>query len=521
MSSNVFDLKENPTPIELREAGIVLIAPGLRGRGSYAGKRETGQTRALSGERDALDKAIAEAGLEDRHTLILEAPTPEPQLGSTTRAGGQAVAHDAIQLQVAGRPDEVQFAIYTDEAGIISFHYPQKTAADATGTRAFGSPLQYRYQIPLRKARGESTAGSRGLLGFIGSKIVKIVVGKLLGTQTGKLGHWAIQKWENSARAFQGLHGGADFSSLMQTEPQPFGAWNSIRGKKALLFVHGTSSSTAGAFAGLLEAGNRDVADTLYQRYGGRVLAFNHHTMSIGVADNVRQFYEAFQQHPGEYTFDIICHSRGGLVSRALTRLPDAFLAQRLDGWQRPAAVKIRIDRIVFVATPNGGTDLARPGNIPQALERLANYVNIFPDSLLTIGGGMLLSLAAGIAEAGLPHVPGLDDQQPDSELVKALTDSQAEAPRYFAFQANYEVSGKLREAIKASGTVLTGANRFVDGLFGESPNDLVVPTTGVADNRHFRLPETQVVKFQGDKVHHTNFFFQPDIRRLLDFLPG
>ncbi len=519
-----FDLRENPAPIELHEAGIVLVAPGLRGRGRYAGKRETGQTRAFAGECGALDAAIREAGLEDRHTLTLEAPTPERRQGGGTRAGMQSVENDAMLLQVPGRPDEFQFAIYTDEEGIMTFHYPQKVDSSAgMPTRAFGFLQQNQYNIPLRKARPQVEEGSRGLVGSIACKVVKIVVGKVFAEQAGEVAHWAIRKWEERSRPYLGLHGGKDFAELMQEQPKTFDQWDRIRGKKALLFIHGTSSNTAGAFAGLKSGkhGDARIPATLFERYEGRVLGFNHHTMSVGVADNVKQFYEAFRAHPGEYPFDIICHSRGGLVARALTQLPDAFLAKRLDGWTRPAGVKINIDRIVFVATPNGGTHLAKPGNIPDAVQLLANYVNMLPDSLLTIGGGMILSLASAIAEAGLPHVPGLEDQGPDSELIKALCDCQNDAARYYGFEASFSTAGKLMKAAKAVGIFSASASMMVKQLFGDQPNDLVVPTKGVADNTHFKLTEERVVRFEGEHVHHTNFFFQPEIKRVLDFLPG
>lgn len=517
-----FDLKESPAPVELREAGIVLIAPGLRGKGSYAGKREAGQTRAFTGEHSALDAAIREADLEDCHTLTLAAPTPEPQPGAGTRAGLQMVENDAMLLQVPGKADEFQFAIYTDEAGVITFHYPQKLdVADALPSRAFGVSHQYQYKIPLRKAYAPAEEGSRGLFGMIGSKIVKIVAGKLLAKQTGKVAHWLIRKWEDSHRCFQGLHGGKDFAELMQCDAKPFDQWDSIRGKKALLFIHGTSSCTSGAFAGLQSDANAAIPKALYKRYAGRVLAFNHHTMSVGVADNVKQFYEAFSGHPGEYHFDIVCHSRGGLVARALTQLPDAFLAQRLDGWQRPADVKIKVDRIVFVATPNGGTNLAKPGNIPDAIELLANYVNMLPDGLLSISAGMLLSLASAVAEAGLPYVPGLEDQAPDSELVRALADSQADATRYYGFEACFTTVGGLLDAAGRVGIFPTSVGLMVQTLFGDEANDMVVPTAGVGENSHFKLADGQVARFKGGHVHHTNFFFQPEIHQMLDFLPG
>ena len=304
----------------------------------------------------------------------------------------------------------------------------------------------------------------------------------------------------------------------MAVIPFAFNQWDSIRGKKALLFVHGTSSSTKGAFAGLKESiyGRPDIPDALYKHYKGRVLAFNHHTMSISVAENVKQFYGAFAQ-TGEYTFDVICHSRGGLVSRALNHLPDSFISNRLGDWERPEGVNIKIDRIVFVATPNDGTELAAPGNIAAMVERLANFVNEFPDGLASISGGMLLSLASAIADRGLPYVPGLADQSPNSELLNALTDNAYNQDRYFGIEANYEVIGNLKTVVKE--VVAAGTDLLVDKLFKDKPNDLVVPTNGVSENGHFKLETSHVHHFDGSKVHHRISFFNAEIENILKFL--
>ncbi|WP_333876447.1 esterase/lipase family protein [Methylobacter sp.] len=512
-----FELEANEDPIEL-EQGITLVAPGLSGSCRYVGVRVQGTTRALTAEKTGLDEAIQEANLEDRHTLVIEAPTPEPENEQGGRGGvfQDAVRNNEILLQVPGYQDERQFLMYTDEAGIISFHYPEPVKPDLAlpSTRSVEAAVQNQYRITLRSGQdqnpAESASDSRGLFGKVGSKILKILVTKVFKDQAGKAVHWTIQEWENRYRAFQGLHGGQNFTELMSKSPVPFDKWDDIRDKKALLFIHGTSSSTAGAFAGLLTSG---IPDSLYEQYQGRVLAFNHHTMSIGVADNVKQVYDAFAGHPGNYTFDIICHSRGGLVARALNHLPDDFIAQRLDGWQRPQGVNIKVDRIIFVATPNAGTDLARPENLSAMIERLANFVNQFPDGLASISGGMLLTLASSIVDTGLPYVPGLEDQSPVSKLIAVLQDDSEHAKRYYGFGADYEVTGNLRTVVKA------GVDSVVDRLFSDKANDLVVPTLGVSNNIRFCLDAGQVHDFNGSQVYHTNFFFQAEIKKILEFL--
>lgn len=518
-----FELKANEDPIEL-DSGITLVAPGLSGFCRYVGVRSQGETRAFSAEQTGLDQAITEANLEDRHTLVIEAPTPDPQ---NEQGGGSvfqdAVSNNEILLQVPGYQDERQFLMYSDEAGIISFHYPEAIEPKQAlpSTRSVEAAVQNQYRITLRREQdltpGKSVAESRGLFGNIGSKILKVLVAKVFEKTTGNAAHWLIQQWENRCRAFQGLHGGRDFSELMSKSPVPFDNWDGIRGKKALLFIHGTSSSTAGAFAGLLKS---NIPESLYGQYEGRVLAFNHHTLSLGVADNIKQFYDAFAGHPGNYDFDIICHSRGGLVARAINHLSDDFIAGRLKGWRRPQGVNIKIDRIVFVATPNAGTDLALPDNLSVMIERLANYVNQFPDGLASISGGMLLTLASAIVDAGLPYVTGLEDQSPDSDLLKHFTDNEEHARRYYGFGADYEVEGNLLKVVK-TGVLAAGTDILADRLFKDKPNDLVVPTSGVAANANFHVESSHMQHFQGSKVHHTNFFFQPEMEKIIKILCG
>lgn len=504
-----FSLKADISPIELDQSGITLVAPGLIGNGTWYSRRVSGETRDATGEQDELDRSLAEADLDDRHTLVIEAPTPPAATGGGRAAGG--VADDELLLQVPTAKNEAALAIYIDEAGIISFHYP-KTSTDATAalpSRAFGAGHLQRFRIPLRPGKSKRPTEGRGMVGRIVAKIIKVVVVKLLPDETGAFVSRRVKAWEDKHRVFQGLHGGT-WQQLLDPTPRPFTDLGSLAGKKALLFVHGTTSSTAGAFGALRN--NPALLDRLYRAYENRVIGFNHHTMSDSVGENVRQFYSAFESTPGHYSFDIVCHSRGGLVARALTHLPHSALARMLaQTWERPSDVKLTIDRIIFVATPNGGTQLAEPTRIPQFAERLTNYVNMLPDSAVVIASGALLSIAAALAEVALPRLPGLADQAPQSPLLSDLAPPAGAADRFFAFRANYEADGDLLDVIK---------DRAVDRIFEQTENDLVVPTDGVSKTALFNLPGVRLVSFgPGSGVHHTNFFAQSDIAKIADFL--
>jgi hypothetical protein len=267
-----------------------------------------------------------------------------------------------------------------------------------------------------------------------------------------------------------------------------------------------------GAFAGL--KGFEEVASQLFSAYEGRVIGFNHHTLTKTVAQNVIEFYDRFPRESGPYTFDVICHSRGGLLARAIKELNAAEIA-RLSGegqWTPP--IEVKIDRIVFVGTPNNGTELADPNNIPKCLNRLANIATLIPGASLSIAG--VLSWAAFIAEAGFKSLPGLADQCPGSALLSTLNQPSPDASvsptsEYFAIQSNYSPG---HDTSLGKALLHKTGDAVVDYLFGSNRNDLIVPTLGVSKIDEGQLDSERVHYFgqvQTDNVAHTRFFEEPD----------
>jgi hypothetical protein len=82
------------------------------------------------------------------------------------------------------------------------------------------------------------------------------------------------------------------------------------------------------------------------------VIGFNHHTLTKSVPQNAVDFFSGMP--PGNYQFDVISHSRGGLLARALKELTSVELGQLIDPvWTPPAGVNVQIGKIVLVGTPN------------------------------------------------------------------------------------------------------------------------------------------------------------------------
>jgi hypothetical protein len=505
-----FSLVADDFPIRLDWSRITLFAPGLSGEGLYLGPRQTGETRAFEGAAALFDQALLENGMEDRHTLVIQAETPRGGIAAMGR-GGASVAVGEIDLQVPAGENEALVMLYEDEAGIVSFHYalPASPASGAQPSRSFGAARYDHFRFKLRSGQlAAGRQGGRGILAIAGKKILKILV-KPLECPLGKLLRSAVEGWESSYRSFQGFHSGATLEQLLDARPSTFDSWPDLEGKPALLFLHGTTSSTAGAFEGLKQF--PEEFERLARAYEGRVVGFNHHTLGAGVARNVADFYAALP--PGRFRFDVVTHSRGGLVARALTGLPDAATAQQLGTpWRRPKDIEVEIDRLIFVATPNGGTEVARPENLSGMVDRLANYVSCLPDSAPVIALPALLALAAAIAERSLQVLPGLIDQAPGSPLLSRLQLRAGDAGRFFALQASYRPDGGLLSAL---------FDGVADRAFSDQANDVVVPTAGVSNIAQFQLDTGRVKEYgHGDKVHHTNFFFQrATVSKLLEFL--
>lgn len=505
-----FTLMGDFAPTQLDQSGITLVAPGLLGSGKWLAKRMAGETREFTGEKSELDRAIDEAGAEDRHTLVIDAPTPATAPGGGGRSAGD-VAGNEMLLQVPIARDEAAVVMYIDEAGLVSFHYAQPPAASAPvlPSRALGADRQLRFRLQLRTGVSKKSGESRGWIAKVTSKIIKVLVVKVFPDQVESFVARRVQVWEQKQRAFQGLHSGT-WEQLLAPTPTPVCSLAPYQGRRSLLLIHGTTSTTAGAFSDL--AKQPALLARLHKMYEGRVLGFNHHTMSVSVAENVRQFFGALAALPGEYAFDILCHSRGGLVARALAHLTDEHVG-KLTGtsWQRPVSVKLNIGRIVFVATPNAGTALVEPQRIPDFVDRIANYVNMLPDATLTIASGALLSLAGAAAEVSLPRLPGLSDQAPGSPLLGMLAPPPGGFDRFNAFSSDYEPEGDLASVVK---------DGVADRIFRNAKNDLVVPSDGVATTPYFALSAECCVAFPPERsVHHSAFFRQPEMFRIADWL--
>ncbi len=426
----------------------------------------------------------------------------------------------SVELYVpGGGREDGRLLLYFDENGGVTFHLPETVRQPPAGIRA-GRESLLRFEVPIRKPvkEADEAAPVRGVGGMLAKKVLKVVGWKVLGAVAGRVGPPLVRRWEAQQRPMRALGRDNLFESQAPALETPIPASD-----RALLFVHGTFSRSASAFKGLDTDDN--FLASIDNRYGERIYGFDHATLATGVATNVMQFYEKLG--PGSHNFDIICHSRGGLVARALRDMTESQLKQRfaldskrgqyeaeLEGWGNdwriPDGIQLKINRIFFAATPNNGTVLAQPSHLKKYLDILMTATNLLPD-MADVTVDALLTVAKLLLNDVMPKLPGLDDQKPDSDFIPLLQDSPR--PNDAAIQANYAPPPGLQ-------AVMRSADMAMDFIFGQ-PNDLVVPTNGVSQWPGAAFLDRRLVSFPTEKsVHHCNLFLQAKTgRHLLGWL--
>jgi hypothetical protein len=265
------------------------------------------------------------------------------------------------------------------------------------------------------------------------------------------------------------------------------------RGRKVLLLIHGVFSSTAGAF------GELDL-QPLLERYEGRVFGYDHWTIAKTPQQNALNLLQRLPAN-ADWEVDILCHSRGGLVVRAM-------LSEGIADIARARAGRIgKVGKVIFVAAANQGSQLAQPDEIQQFLNVAA--------LLASFSGGMGLDVVIGMARMvvslgfGRPGVQALAAGSPLIALLDRSDSLLNDANSYYA-RANFDYGDSVLEH---AGALLSRA--LMDGA-----NDMVVPYAGVL------LPQaapdaTHMLSFgsagqRQNQVWHTEFFQQAATR---DFL--
>ncbi len=305
-----------------------------------------------------------------------------------------------------------------------------------------------------------------------------------------------------------------------------------------LVLIHGTGSSTAGSFHDL-QAASGAYWKAFEDRYGDRVLAFEHRTLSESPVENALQLARSL---PANSTLHVVTHSRGGLVGDLLclqdleslaegyaldpTEIGEADPAERerlrreltrAHAEQRSALhelaaelrrKKLRVERYVRVACPARGTRLAS-GNFDVFLSALLSLMGWVPafkgNPVYSAFKRVVLEIAKNRTKPQL--VPGIEAMLPGSPMARLLARATPQPGMQLAI-----ISGDMEGGgwLKRLGALFTD---FM--LFDSADNDLVVDTDSMAAGVA-RPGAARVLFDQGPEVNHFRYFVNEDTRQAL-----
>lgn len=493
-------LTGSPFPVELAP-GVTLTAPGVVGTATLRpGERWGGEYRGPEESTGEFLAALGEAEFRQSLGVLIDtAHIDEVFSGSRTVDGEPAMV---LSVPSAG-DDEAQVAMCVDEFGIVTWHLPDVEQAGIIGSRAGGTVTFTVDRGDLASSVDPRTDGDRGLVAAIGKKLISVLVVPLLERAVGQVAVKVAERYERRNRR-QGL---LRLTSQGWTGPDDaFENWPMDVDLPVLLFVHGTASSTAGFRSlggGTLTSGTvlDDTLAQLQSTYQGQVFAFDHHTLSADLDANVALFRSSWptaRRRP----VDIVTHSRGGLVARAL--------ASSMTGPDQPLVTR----RIVYVATPNGGTALADPATTRTWINRMTTLLNLIPDgpwSVVTETLGGVLTAVRVLASGAVGGLPGLAAMSPTGKVIERLPVPPATVEQY-AISVDFEPQGRLLHWLR-------GADLIVDKVFGDVANDGVVPSDQVADvpNSGLLVPETNRRALgRRPDVWHCSVFTDPSVHSAL-----
>lgn len=477
------------------EIGSVMVStPGLEGtvENVDALPKEAGMLQSVPRK---VDEILEAEGLQVQGVIKLNANQPE----ATDVAGRpikkrNVVDEPSIRLDLQNpAPEDVgQCLLLTDETnGALSWHFstPQPNRRGA-----------YRQSFVIDRGVLASS-GKKGAISAVASKLIQVVLFKLADPIIGKVADYYAGKWEAKNRPYRvRSFNAADFKHKEGTSLNT-DDWRSLMTGKALLFVHGTFSQAHSAFGQLPSS----YIEKLHQHYQGRVFALDHFTLSEDPSANIEWFLNQIPDGTS-LDLDVICHSRGGLVSRVLSEQQQSFSL---------GSSTLNVDKVIFVASPNAGTALADPKYMGDLVDTYSNIFKFIPDNPVTDVLDSVITVVKQLAVGALKGLDGLQAMNPEGDYLQQMNDMGAGDinTRYFALAADYEPKERGFKAFLS--------NRMMDSIF-DKDNDLVVPTRGVFEGNGARLfPIMERHVFEASKgVSHTTFFDHPGAQqKMLEWL--
>ncbi len=397
-------------------------------------------------------------------------------------ARGSEPAAETLDLSCDLKANESAVLVIRHQSGALTFHAPIRAT-----TRAGSATPRVRFQVTVRRP------ATRGLV----SNAVKAIVLAVDRVSADKVASFVLPRLASAVERLvwqkYGLKEGWVRVTRVGLAAKRVEPAVPASASRSLLLLHGTFSTTASAFTHLARS---NFFDRVKPVYDDRIFGFDHFSVSRTPQDNARMLLEALPDQAT--TFDVITHSRGGLVLRSLVEQAKAYgeLSRRF-----------HLGRAVLVACPNEGTPLATPKRWRDTVGWLANLLEIFPDNPFVSGTDFVAHGLEWIANHASGDLPGLRSMDRDGELIGALQGPPGPpAGAYSALVANHQPEAGVLWRLLDAG---------LEQLFS-SANDLVVPSEGgwkTGSSAAALVPEGRIGCFgtggnlPGNGVTHVDFF--------------
>ena len=477
--------------------GISLRAPGLQGTGNIDIARAQG-TRGPELATELFDDALKLASLDEMRNIQLDvAAVPIPPTAAPIRG---PTGEDVLELKVPDLgPKTGQVVLSIDEYGALRWHFPLENdqSIQPAPNRGRGNVKTFRIPRVVASKPSSQDSKDRSLIGAIGRKVLKVLVypvtDAILGPITDKfVGEWEKKNRPSILRRFD----------ITDRDELSLEDWSRMGTGRALLFVHGTFSTSRAAFSQLPEATH----DSLKKRYGDRLFAFDHPSLSVSPDENADWLLSHIPENVS-LDLDIVSHSRGGLVARSLAGKSQTKLN----------VGKLKVNKVVLVGVPNAGTILADPDHMIEMIDRTTTILNLFPIDFVTDVLEGVLSVVKVIGSAGLVHLDGLSAMRPDGPYLSDLRNRQTGSAEFFAVASDFEPTGSGLASFLGQ----TVADEFMDRVFQNAQNDLIVPTSGVFDLPNVELPQDRQLRIAAEQgISHSAYFsHEQTLQNLLSWL--
>lgn len=447
------------------------------------------------GERDAIGEAynpkcldFLEDEKDFKLTNVLEfVPDTQRSLG----LNDSVMPH--LPLTVNCNEDE-DVVLLSLEGGVWSWHI--KNEEDDNTRDLSGKPLKT-FNIPF-KQQNRTTRGLWSKVVYCFKTAKDIATG-----HSDEVIHKIISNYEKKKinEGFKLIDANKGFEGL--TEDDPIKDWRDIKDrlnssgdKKGLLFIHGTASSLDGGYGNIPV----NILSEMQKKYPV-ILGYDHRSLSLTPEDNgdnmIKNLKDAAILSDG-VKFDVVTHSRGGLVLRSLVEL---------------CGGNSLVDNAIMVACPAAGTTLADPARWESVVKLINHLSNISffaggaPLKIFFNLVGVILKFASSKVKSPTA-IPGLWAMNPGSEFLKRLNDTGNSIPgctaTYNTIGSNFEPSGIFKGGIKDD-----VIDSVADAFFGHA-NDLVVDTKSMDITWPGGIDGGKDYEYIPDKhVYHLNYFNQ------------